>query len=301
MAIHVVNYTKRSDFIKEIKGAKITRYDENGDPISDNDYRNPFLPKVGRNYKVRTKNGKKLVNLSQEKLDELVKDMKLYDPITNQAIEEAPMHNPAAPFWRHPKLNLWIDYSGISLDDENPLDYFWLKAMEADPRFRGFKDKINPAMSPIIDFTVSKLGSDITEQATRTDELYKAMKLLLNMDYDTRIKVLRAMGTDVRKGDPDVVERSLTVKITEHKDQLTSTGERQIEKFIRLAEESPAKLNIEGYANLAWKQRILSKKDSKYYYGDILVGRTLKDIQRFLEDEDNSDITSEIVSKIQKD
>lgn len=295
--IHTVNYVKRNSFIKDIKGASIKRFNKEGEEVSSSEYRNNFLPSVARIYCPPTKNGKKMINLSQAELDKLVQKMFLYDE-HGELIEFAPIRNPKAKFWGHEKAKIRLEAAGTNLDDEDPVDLFWLKVFEADPRFRLSTTDVNPAMSAKVDYVVTKLGEDISEKSFKLDEVAEATEFFHALDYSKRLTILRAMGIDVRKPSEDAVKRSLLAKITDQKDLISGTGERNIVQFIRLCKENPKDLNLEAYAKMAWKNRVLSKIDNKYFYNQIPLGRTLGEVQNFLADDENADITAEIIKQL---
>lgn len=298
MALYTVRYTKASSFIKDAKGLSVNRYDSNGNLLAENDYKMNFLPKVGRNYKVKTSNGKKLVNLSQPDLNKLVEKIGFYDDEGNK-ITEAPLRNTTAKFWKHPKLKIWLEAAGTNIDDEDPLGLFWLKAFEADYEFRNSLDLVNPAMAGKQKYLVTRIGDDVSEKAKKIDEVLIATEMLSVMDLPKQITVLRAMGVDIRKPDETATKRALMTKITDQKDMLSVTGERYIEQFIRLASEDPKVLNLDAHINQARSMRIISKNSKGYTYGEIPLGRVLEDVKNFLEDSDNNDILNNIIKDIE--
>lgn len=298
MALYTIRYTRASSFIKDAKGLTVNRYDSNGNLLTESDYKMNFLPKVGRNYKVKTSNGKKLINLSQADLNKLVERIGLYDEDGNKIIE-APIRNTTAKFWRHPKLKIWLEAAGTNIDDEDPLGLFWLKVFEADYEFRGSLDLVNPAMAGKQSYLVTRIGEDVSEKSKKIDEVLQATEMLSVMDLQKQISVLRAMGVDIRKPDETATKRALMTKITDQKDMLSVTGERYIEQFIRLAKEDPRILNLDGHINQARNMRIISKNAKGYTYGEIPLGRVLEDVRTFLEDSDNNDILNNIIKDIE--
>lgn len=297
MAVYTVRYTKSSSFIKEARGLAVNRYDENGNLLSNKDYKLNFLPKVGRNFKVKTRNGKKVVNLSQVELDKLVNEIGFYDDM-GVKITEAPLRNPRAKFWKHPQLKVWLEASGTNFNDEIPIDLFWLKVFESDPEFRISTDSYNPALQGKQKYLVTKLGEDVTEKTKKVDEVLEAMQIMSKMSFDKKVTILRAMGVDLRNPDQDAVDRALAVKITDMKDMLGPTGERFIELFLRLSKENPKDLNIQSYIRQARSMRRITKKNDGYFYGEIFLGRVLEDVSKFLSDEDNEDVLNRIIRDI---
>lgn len=297
-----VHYTKTNSFMNQ-KGAPKMIQTKDGEVVNESKYVRSSTPKSVRVYTPPRSYKKNtfLVNLDQKELNKLVTEIGFYDE-NGKLITEAPLRNPRAAFWVHKELRLSLEGRGTTLDDENPLHRFWLKCFEADRRFQFYGDKNPPSAASTIEYTVSKIGDDISEQAAASDETYEAMKLLttLEEDFDRMVSVVRAMGVSVSNPDPKMVRNVLLRKITDHKDiYATGTTERNIEVFTRLAKAKTEVLSVKGLVTDARNKGIIVKKaDGHYVYGDLKLGKTLKDIEDYLNDKDNIEIKLEITQKI---
>lgn len=281
---------------------KNKKLEDGNEVISESTYMQPSMPKSFRVYTapLSYKKNMYLIECSQEDLDKLVAEIGFYDDNGNMIVK-APKKNPNAPFWKHPDLKLVISNAGTTLDDENPLHKFWLLCFEADPRFRLMGEKLPPSIASRVQYTVSKVSDKLGGQSESNDEAYTAMKLLTaNEDnYDKLVSILRAMGTDVRKPNPRLVRDALMRKITDFKDlYVQGTAERNIERFIRLAEASTEDLEIKSLVTKARKRGMITKNSrNEYTYGDFKLGTSLDKVEGFLGDGDNVDILNELLEK----
>ncbi len=298
--IYTVNYIKPSSFLKD---ARLKQQNSEGEIVTDTRYVKPSIPKATRGYvpHISYKTGKFLINLDQAELNGLVKEIGLYDN-NDQLIETAPLGNPNAPFWKHPALRVNLDGSGSTFNEDNPMDKFWLKCFEKDPRFKFKGEGVAPSIAARVEYNVTKVTDQQLEDKEQTDETFKAMKLLVAIedDYEKSVQILRAMGTDVRTPNPSLVKNALTRKITEYKDQyVMGTSERNIEMFIRMAGATSAQLAIQDIISTARRKHIIQKDSSNHFiYGEIRMGTSLKQLETFLNDTKNIEILNEINTKI---
>lgn len=283
--IHVVRWAHKSAFIRDIKNPKI-QLEKDGEVVDEKDFKLGHVPGAGRSYIPKTVKGKKQINLSQAELNKLVKQMNLYDEHNDQ-ITEAPINNPSADFWKHPRIRLSIDYSGTQLNDEDPFGKFWLACLEADREFNVGGER-NPAMSAITKFDVRKIEDVIDESEQELDDIDKATNAIHDMSFEKQVKVLRAMGVRIDSPEPNVVRRNLIRKVTIQKDQLNQ-GRKNLELFLELIEDQG--LDIKSLVKAARDQDVIVKHKSRgYMFGAIELGTTLPKVYSFLSDEANSEV-----------
>lgn len=301
--IYTVNYTKANSFMRHKSEPRLIQKNAQGEVVNESRYVKPGISKAIKVYvpKVHYRKNTMQVALSQKELDKLVVDMELYDD-QNRLIESAPLRNPSAPFWNHPEMKIMLETSGTTLDDSNPRDRFWLACFEADPHFRFAGEDMPPSVASRVQFTVTKGTEQFDEAAEKQDEVYEATKKLIKIenDYDKMVSILRAMGTDVRKGaDPKTVRQSLQRKITDYKDAFVKgTSERNIEMFNRLVDGGTEEIHLKALINQARARDIIGKKSNgKYVYGDVELGSSVAKVEAFLKDSENNDILNEIIEQ----
>lgn len=297
---YIAVFANKATFLKGAKGVKLVHQNSDEDITSTSDYRQPFLPGVGRNYTPRSRNGKIMIDLSQAELNKLVMEMELYDKKSNQ-ITSAPISNPGAPFWTHPKVSIFLENSGTTFDDEDVFGKFWLAVLRADRDFNVDNKEIdNPALDGVTKFNVTRSIDALNAKDKDIDEVSEATKLLHNMDFEKRRKILRAMGIDSKDPSPEQLERHLMEKIVTSKDKMTSGGERNIELFLRLARTKSEEINIRGIITkaISLDKRVILKQKGMYYYGEVALGRTVDSVYDFLIKEENADLLADIALKV---
>lgn len=299
---YTVNFTKKLSFIRQNGDPSLKTKDKDGQIVSETKYNRPGLPRGARYYVPHRnlKTSKYVIDLEQDQLNKLVKEIGFYDEKGNPIVE-APLNNPNAPFWRHPELKLLLSNSGTPFDDEKPIDAFWLACMRADRQFMVVGEEISPTLKSNVFYTITPIGQKITEENQSTDILIEAMSRFEKMKDDVvkMTAVLRAMGVDVRNPDEATLRRSIVAKITTFKDSYSkfSNGETNIETFMRLADENSSSLNIEATVKQAIASKAIAKKgNNKYYYGDLLLGGSVKQVGEFLVK--NQDIFNEVLEML---
>lgn len=299
---YTVNFTRKSSFIRQNGDPSLKTQDKDGQIVSETRYNRPGLPRGARYYVPHRnlKTGKFLIDLEQNKLNALVKEIGFYDEKGNQIVE-APLNNPNAPFWKHSELKVWLSNSGTSFDDEKPIDAFWLACMRADRQFMVVGEEIAPTLKSNVFYTITPIGQKITEENQNTDILIEAMSRFEKMkdDVEKMTAVLRAMGVDVKNPDMATLRRSIVGKITTFKDSYSkfSNGETNIETFMRLSDENSSALNMEATVKQSISNKAITKKgNNKYYYGDLLLGSSVKQVTDFLSK--NQDIFNEILEML---
>lgn len=302
---YTVNFTRKLSFIRQQGEPIMKRTDSNGETLSEEIYKKPGLPNGTRGYVPHRfhKNNKMAIDLSQEQLNKIVKEIGFYNK-EGKLIVEAPINNPNAEFWRHPELKCFISNSGSTFDDEIPIEAFWLGCFRADRKFTMIGEEISPSLKSNVSYTITPIGHKITEENEQLDLSAKAMEFFIAMKEDSvkMTSILRAMGTDVKNADESSLRRAIIAKITTMKDGYSknSGGETNIEMFIRLANEDTSSLNIEGIVSQAMSDKTIVKRgNNKYYYGDIVLGTSKKSVMEYMEK--NKDIWEQIVESVNKD
>lgn len=308
-----VYYTKKNPYMNSKGKSTFVTYDKDGHPVDEKiNTKKTSMPGAEQNYtpKRHFRKNTILIDLGQAELNDLVKRMSWYDK-DNKQILEAPINNPAAPFWVHPNCNIRLEYAGMTFDDELPLDAFWLAVMRSDRKNFHFKGTdLSPSIGSAIRFTVTKLGEAVNENLQQADEGLRAFKYLEAMGENTSrmVSMLRAMGVKVSSFTPsenytednyrDTLKSTLFQKITEHKDTMNA-GERNIDLFNRLSEDKSGETELRATVREALDKAIIVRnKSNRYKYGQVVLGSSLKASMTFLNDAENSDILQEIMDKI---
>lgn len=296
--IYTISFAGKSTFMRSAKNLRLKKFDNEGNVLSESDYKQPFIPGVGRSYIPKTREGKVLIDMKQEELNKLVQKLELYDK-SGKVIETAPINNPNAPFWKHEKMRLFIENAGINLDDDDDFGRLWLAVFKADPTFSVGVQPENPAMDGVVKFKVVHTADALKEKARDIDEVSDATELLHKMEFDKQVKILTAMGVITKNPDPVQVKRRLMERITVDKDKIGPGGERYIELFMRLASVKTSEINIRGLIMKAQEssRRLIIKSKGKYFYGELPLGRSVEEVYQFLTSDDNADILSDIALK----
>lgn len=294
---YTVNYTKRSFFKNKID---IKSIDKNGSELISGTYKKNVSP--GSIIKWRLKfNGAIGVNrfpldISQDKLNELVRDIQFFDK-NGVEIKTANLRNPADPFLTHDNLICTFEGGTRILDDEVPLDRFFLICFKADREFYFVDDDSDKSIgkSALTKYTVTKAGYENKETSKGIDEGLEAAAYLKDMSFERQVQILKAFGVQMVNPDPIIVKNTLYSKISDKKDAL-SDGRRNIEKFLDLAKAPSSELNLRDLITDAFGKGIIIKKSgNKYYWGELFLGRNLDSVYSFLDDPENGDIKEDII------
>lgn len=296
MAKWTVVYTKRNSFfnrqhdiLEEVNGRKtvVGKYNKPTAPGSLRIYKPQFKSKPSNRF---------LIDITQAELDKIVQELSFLDD-NGQVIKTANMKNAGDPFLKHDDLYIRIENGTALLDDEVPLDKFFLACFKADPKFMFTGGKINPAMSALVEYSVTMAGDVMDEDVIELEDGLRATELLFNMEFSKQVKVLNSMGIRTSDPDPKMVMQLLYKKITKEKDQPNPiTGETNLVLFLRLAENTSEQLNLKVIIADARKKRVIGKKDNgKYVFGDLDLGRSLDDVFNFLSNDENGDVRNDII------
>lgn len=296
MAKWTVVYTKRNsyfnrqhDILEEVDGRKkvIGKYNKPTAPGAMRIYKPQFKSKPGNRF---------LVDLNEKELNTLVEEIGLLEK-DGTRITTANAKNAGDRFFKHNDLYFRIEGGVALLDDELPLEKFFLACFRADPKFSFAGGKINPAMSAMVEYTVTMAGDITDEDSEEVNDGLKAMKAFTNMNFEKRVQVLNSMGIRTENPDPEMVEKLLYKKITKEKDQPNQiTGETNLTLFLRLSANTKEQLTLQTIVAEARNKRIIGKKDNgKYNFGDLELGRNLKEVFNYLSDDENGDVKNDII------
>lgn len=296
MAKWTVVYTKRNtffnrqhDILEEVNGRKtvVGKYNKPTAPGAMRIYKPQFKSKPGNRF---------LVDLNDKELNDLVNEIGLLRK-DGSRITTANIKNAGDEFFKHNDLYFRIEGGVALLDDELPFDQFFLACFRADPKFQFTGGNVNPAMSAMVEYSVTMAGDITDEDSDEVKDGLRAMKLFTNMEFSKRVKVLNSMGIRTEDPDPDMVEKLLYKKITKEKDQPNAiTGETNLVLFLRLAGSNTEQLSLRTIIADARKKRIIGKKDNgKYNFGDLEIGRNLEDVFNYLSDDENGDVKNDII------
>lgn len=304
--LYVINYVKDNGFFKAAKRKpELKTVNKEGEITSETVYKRPSIPGGRRNYtpSINYSNNRVRILLEQGELNKLVKEMEIYDKLGNQ-ITHAPIGNPAAPFWVHESINLTLESASHTLNDELPMDRFWLECMKADPKFF-FKDGqgLNSTVHSMIVYEVIPINMQEDDAQKGASESMEAVELLEAMGDEKKRRILKGLGVHVgEKQDTSLIHKTLFSKITFEKDDLVrGSHERYIDRFMTLAKSSSATLTvIELFADARRKQVIYKDRNGNFKYGDLVLGRSEQEVYNYLEDTDNDDIIVGITEAVHK-
>lgn len=308
--IYTVYYTKKNPFMNW-KGStsQLVTKNKDGDLVKESRNKKNNVPGSTFNYTPKRKyNTQKVqIDLTQKELNELVQKLQWYDK-DNKLITEAPIHNGSAPFWLHSNCYRLIENDGMTLNDENPTDEFWLAVMRADKDFTFKGDKgIPPNVKARARYTVMALGVEADEVVNKAMEGVKAQEVLAKMSVDRQIKTLRAMGVGIdeysgednklKEAFENRVKATLFMKITDEKDAFIG-NERNIDMFFRLSNDSKD-TNLSSIISHARDNNLISKdRSNKYKYGAIMLGTSMNQVKDFLSDPKNADVLEELNKRL---
>lgn len=296
--IHTVVRTKPNSFMSE--GGLPNKYknDENGRPLPIGKYKSNTIPGTFVRRRVKWSTGKRkwLIDIDQAELNSIVEESMVFNPKTQEQIKTANLNNEYDPFFTHPETFFLIEGGSNLVDDSTPLGKFWLKWMRSNKGFTNKGDTVNPAMAGIIEYTISTPAKDVAIAGREVDVSAEAVEIFINMSFADRCSILQAMGVVLKDPDPEAVKVALFTKITDEKN-LTSFGakETNLVTFMKLAKASKTEINLRGKVSKAKEYGIISKgKKGIFTYGEVVLGRSLDEVCKFLEDGDNFDVLNRI-------
>lgn len=281
-----VDYVYENSFMKEwAKDPAIKTTDENGRDVSTGTvYRKANVPGTVVAFAPKYEEGKGMqLAMTQDKLNEMVRKMQIFTKDGKQ-ITEAPLGTQNHDFWKSEHAYLIINGGHIDLDDEYPRDAIMLAAMRNDWHYYFKGEASGPPVKSMVRWMVTPIDSKHSAIVENESQAMKAVKMLHAMDYETQLFVSKIMGKEMSaKTDPSIVEATLFRMITSERDFMNTDGMTNLEKFIQLATAGNEELNLEALANDA--KRLFIKKNGIYYYGEIKMGRSIREIiMKFKED-----------------
>lgn len=302
--IHTVRYTKKNSFMKAHGDPTIYKNGEDGLPIAAGKYKSNTIPKTFQIKRIKWDGNRRSydIKISQDDLDSLVKEIGLYTS-DGRMIETANLRNELDPFFSHPELSFRIENGSNQLDDSNPLhklQLIWMRT-SSDRQFHVQGGEDNPALRGMAFYTVTTPAQDADAVTADNDKMVRAIRILDTMTYDTQCKVLQAMNVSVAaSAEPKVVRDALIRKVTEEKNSITyGTRERNIDVFLRLAEEPSEELNLKSIITSARDFGLIKKaKDGIYKFGEIQLGRTIEAVHQFLGDDGNHDVVTLLTDQL---
>lgn len=302
--LYTVKFNKTNNFIKRVfDSQKLDIYQEGDDGYSEvvGKYRKRTLPNVTSFYSPKwdISQRRHLVDMSQTELNDLVKRMYLYDENGNH-IKEAPLSSPSSPFWRHPEVKLQIKDGYASLDDEKPIERFFIACLKADPRINtdpNYKND-NPVINAMTDYKVSRSDQDFSDRDIELEETVEAIELLQNMSFDKQKQVARGMGMKNENPDPKMLRKVLIRKITDEKN-VRLNGVRNIDRFMTLSKATKEELTISEYFDKAKTLGIIVKRSSQYMFDSVKLGTSVEKSVHFLSDPDNVEIKDELIKEVE--
>lgn len=308
MGVITVKRTRKNGFMTAINRPLMRRVDKDGKTIDTKGLDGAGIPgtRQGKVIKYDAKKRKFPVSIPKEELDKLVKEMALYD--SEGAITECNIRNSRDRFITHPEMKLHFEENSTSYDDDDPKGIIWRNYMENIGDFKpktSSKEMVGLVQGASEYTYVENKSLERAEEEEQLDELARANNLLANMDFQTRIKVLRSMGTKVeaKEANPEVIDRILTKKVFVEGNTKRYAGKTNLDLFLEFGSLPNDVLNLKSNIKEARDKRIITKVtrgDSWVYkYGETPLGSTLLKVEEFLKDKDNEEVLTDIIDDLQ--
>lgn len=308
MAVITVKRTRKNGLMTAINRPLMRRVDSDGKTLDTKSLDGAGIPgtRQGKVIKYDADKRKFPITIPKNKLDELVKEMALFDE--QGAITECNIRNSRDRFITHPEMKMSFEENAHSFDDEEPKGIIWRNYMENVGDFKpktSSKELVGLVQGSSEYTYVENKSLERAEEEEQLDELAKATNLLSNMDFQTRVKVLRSMGTKVDAADtnPEVIDRILTKKIFVEGNTKRYAGKTNLDLFLEFGSLPNDVLNLKSNIKEARDKRIITKVtrgDSWVYkYGETPLGSTLLKVEEFLKDKDNEEILTDIIDDLQ--
>ena len=236
---------------------------------------------------IRVKNNgsnKVYVALSQKELNELVPAFGLINE-KNELIETAKIDFALDPFFINNELFIDIKHTGITLDDNEKKDKFWLGVFKADPEF--FVDvpgAKRPETLSMVRFIVTQEGAasnQLSEISKTYTENYDTYRTLIMAPRTTKMFLLSSVDRPKVYND-ESSDRELDEIILNYLDEpnlKTHTGEMIKPFFARIMKMGIAELERSILVKNAINAGIIAKKGDQLYYGSTSLGVSIKDAE----------------------
>jgi hypothetical protein len=210
-------------------------------------------------------------------------------PKVSQYIDEADLFDINDPFFNHINLFVRAKEGETTLDKSNPIDYAILLALQGNDQFQsGEKGSV---LSSRTKYVITDNTTSNTAKKGDMNRKKEAFKLLDALKFDKKVKIAMSMelivGPDVDPEDLDLVLFNAIEADKTRADGKTKT----IDLFIGLCSISSEDLNIKHLIARAKKSGVLRKTQADGYllFGNK-IGRSLKEVESYFMNEDNSDI-----------
>jgi len=307
--ITTVQRTRNNSFVKAIREPNIRRELEDGN-FKNQSFKGNAIPGTVQRKRIKFDGKKKRfpVTIPKSELNELVKEMSLFDEEGNM-ITECNVANIRDAFFRHEEMVAEFVGGAFSYDEESPKGKIWKNYMENSTEFKT-KQKAGAPVGMIAGgaefaYVENNQTLEQAEEKERLDEEAKAMELIVAMGTKKQVDILRAMGVKVDSSqlDPDVIKRELIKKVIHQSDGIGLFGKRNITHFIELSESTDADISLKSLIKEARDLRIITKQNNSgiqvYKFGEIPLGSNLAKVEEFLSDKDNADIFNEIMEAVE--
>lgn len=299
--IYTVTNTKKNSFMKMNGDPTIYKEDAEGIPVPTGTYRSNTIPGTFTVKKIKWNATKRRYDLDIDPkvLNDLVSEIGFFDKNGNQIVK-ANINNEMDSFFSHPELSFKISNGSESIDDTNPLQRLQLIWMKQQPEYQMKGDAVNPALNALKMYTITTAAIDNDIQEKIVDQVLEANALLSAMTYDLQCSILKAMGIAVKDAEPGIVKATLFRKVTDDKNLLVpGTSKKNIDMFLELAKADTATINLRGIVTMAREYGIISKnKNGIYRYGEIELGRTIAEVNKFLGEKDNYDVLNRVTDEL---
>lgn len=306
MAIVTVKRTRKNGFMNEINRPLMRRVNDEGRTVDTKSLSGAGIPgtRQGKVIKYDADKRKFPISIPKEELDALVKGMALYDE--EGAITECNIRNSRDRFITHSEMKLSFEENALSFDDEDPKGKIWRNYMEnvGDFKPKSKSKELVGLVEGASEYTyVENKSLERAEEEEQLDELARATNLLSNMDYQTRVKVLRAMGRKVEPdAGPEVIDRTMVKLLVKEGDIKNKFGKTNIDMFLEAAELPADELHLKDIVKNARDERIITRvargKGFTYKFGETPMGSTLKEVEAFLKDKDNEETLNDIIDAV---
>lgn len=300
MQTYVVRFNDRR--ISEHLSSGTTIRKVKGQEVVEGTFKNRAMPNTSTTIAVRKElpSNRPLINISQETLDKIVPYFNLIDLVKDERIETAKVDFGIDAFWNHPELFLPIDNKGIELtiDDDptkNPIDFFWLSVMRADPDF--FVDdgtQRRPETMSEVKFIVQpkyKAKTTIKTEYTSLVDSRDTMRAIFGMSRDRKMFIIDQLGENLY--DPIKSEdRELEDLILENLDK---NRERRIENGMKfgdfveaISKQTDDQFSISQVVKYAFSKGLIEKSGDMYYYNNMSCGNSAKEVEEYFMKPENN-------------
>ena len=192
------------------------------------------------------------------------------------------------PFWDTKKATLVLDNQTMILDTSNPMDYIKWKLAKASKFVANSIDEWEAGLYPDATHYIYDEEEEIKKKSKRVEVKKRAIMKWVKLSRNKKVKVITII---LKKPAKEFSDEQLEVEFFE-------ALEKSADRVLDILEMDSKDLNSVALVVEAISNGLIKRKSSKYYYGDIYLGMTYKDIVKFLNDDNNQDIRIDIMSKL---